>query len=92
MLFQELEKEVEAHLKVSHKIKKLSKDQKEVSTKISEVIIANELPENWKNSVSEYCSSPIDKNLEMVKEVSEIALEHQVNTFMGSVLYHSKTN
>lgn len=92
LLFQELEKEVEAHLKVSHKIKKLSKDQKEVSTKISEVIIANELPENWKNSVSEYCSSPIDKNLEMVKEVSEIALEHQVNTFMGSVLYHSKTN
>jgi hypothetical protein len=28
---------------------------------------------------------------DVVEEISEICLEHQVNMFMGSVLYHSKT-
>jgi hypothetical protein len=92
ILFQELEKSVESHLRKSHKVKKLNKKQKEVATQVSEVIISNENPDNWKESVAGYCEKPVDKNHDVVEEISEICFEHQVDTFMGSVLYHSKAN
>ena len=92
ILFQGLEKKVEAHLRKSHKVKKLNKNQKEIATSVAEVIISNEIPNNWEESIAEYCEKPVDKNHDIVEEISEICLEHQVNTFMGSVLYHSKFN
>lgn len=91
LLFQGLEKGVEAHLRKTHKVKKLNKAQKEIATNVAEIIIANETPNDWKESITGYCEKPVDKNHDVVEEISEICLEHQVNTFMGSVLYHSKT-
>ena len=90
LLFQDLEKSVEAHLRKAHKVKRLNKSQKEVATSVAEIIIANENPNDWKESIAEYCDNPVDKNHDVVEEISGICLEHQVNTFMGSVLYHSK--
>ena len=92
LLFQDLEKNVEAHLRKTHKVKRLNKSQKEVATNVAEVIIANENPSDWKESIAGYCEKPVDKNHDVVEEISEICLEHQVNMFMGSVLYHSKTD
>jgi len=91
LLSQDLEKHVEAHLRKAHKVKRLNKEQKEIATDVAGIIIANEQQENWKDSVDGYCGNPVDKNHDMVQEVSDIALEHQVNTFMASILYHSKT-
>ena len=92
ILFQNLEKKVEAHLRKSHKVKKLNNKQKEIATQVSEVIIANEISDDWEKSIAEYCEKPVDKNHDVVEEISEICLEHQVDTFMGSVLYHSKAD
>ena len=74
------------------KVKRLNKAQKEIATNVAEIIIANEPQENWKDSVDGYCKSPVDKNHDMVQEISDIAIEHQVNTFMASILYHSQTD
>jgi hypothetical protein len=92
LLSQGLEKSVEANLRKSHKVKRLNKQQKEIAESIANIIVANEPPEKWKDSIGEYCENPVDKNHDTVKEITDIAIEHQVNTFMASVLYHSKTD
>ena len=92
ILFQDLEKDVCAHLRKAHKVKRLNKDQKKVATDVAEVIISNENPSDWEESIAGYCKKPVDQNHETVEKVSEICLEHQVSSFMGSILYHSQTS
>jgi len=91
LLSQTLEKEVEVNLRKIHKVKRLNKKQKAVAESITSVIITNEPTENWKNSIEDYCKKPVDKNHDMVKEITDIAIEHQVNMFMAGILYHSKS-
>jgi len=86
---QELEKEVEKELRKIHKRKRLNNQQKEIAKTIGGIIIANESPENWKKSVTEYCKKPVDQNEEQVKQVEDIAFKHQLDTFMASILFHS---
>lgn len=86
---QELEKDVEKELRKIHKRKRLSKQQKEVAKAISGIIVCNETPEKWNESVAKYCLEPTDHNPDQLKEVEEIALKHQVDTFMASILLHS---
>lgn len=86
---QELEENVKSYLRKNLNIKKLSNNQKDLAEKITEVIIANELPENWNNQIPTYAESPIDKNSDQINKIQEICLEHQVNSYLGSILYHS---
>ena len=87
---QTLEEEVKAALRKSLDIKKLSNQQKETAEKITEVIIANESPDKWNESINDYISNPTDKNLEQTREIEEIAATHQVTSYLASLLYHSK--
>tara|TARA_Y100001963_G_C6757328_1_gene437586 strand:+ start:20 stop:772 length:753 start_codon:yes stop_codon:yes gene_type:complete len=91
LLSQELEKEVETRLRKVNKVKRLTKAQKDVAHGITCVIMHNELPQNWSKSVASYCKTPLDTNQKMVDDISNICLEHQVTSFMGGVLYHSKS-
>ena len=90
ILAQELVAEVESSLRKIHKNRKLSQQQKEVATEIASVIIANEDPENWKSKTNEYCQSPVDTNMDRIKDIREIAFEHQVDDYLASILYNSK--
>ena len=82
--------EVENLLKKKHKLKKLNDKQKEVALDITKIIVANEEKNNWNSKINEYIESPVDKNLKRVEEIHEIACEHQVDSYMASLLYHSK--
>jgi len=88
---QGLEKKVEKQLRKIHKKTRLTKAQKEIAQTIGHIIIANETPDNWEKSVEKYCKTPADQNEKQVRAVEEIAFEHQLDTFMASILYHSKT-
>ena len=92
ILAQKLESEVCARLREIHKVKRMSKKQKEVSEDISKLIIANENPENWENNIKKYCKTPIDHNQERIKEIQDLACEHQVDYYLASVLYASRCN
>jgi len=87
---QVLQDKVEVHLKSSHKVKKLNEKQKDIAENITEIIIANEEPKNWLRKIKKYCDNPVDTNSEKVNEINEISANHQLNTFLASVLYHSK--
>ena len=90
ILAQNLVPEVENQLRKFHKKRKLSQQQKEVASEIASIIIANEDPSCWKDNVSKYITNPIDSNEGRVKEIREIAYEHQVDDYLASILYNSK--
>jgi ribulose 1,5-bisphosphate carboxylase large subunit-like protein len=70
----------------------LSKQQKEVAFEIVKVIASNENPEAWDTVVDEYVKNPKDKNLDKISDIQTIAAEHGVDTYIASILYHSKDN
>jgi hypothetical protein len=90
VLAQKLEEEVASALRKKHNIKKLSYNQKDVAEQISKIIIANETPENWSSKIEEYIKQPVDQNQEVVASVNSIACDHQVDSYLASILYHSK--
>lgn len=90
ILAQNLVPEVENQLRKFHKKRKLSQQQKEVASEIASIIIANEDPSCWKDNVSKYITNPIDSNEGRIKEIREIAYEHQVDDYLASILYNSK--
>ena len=90
VLAQKLEEEVAANLRKKHNLKKLSYNQKEVSEQIAKIIIANEAPENWISKIEDYVKQPVDQNQQVVASVNSIACDHQVDSYLASILYHSK--
>ena len=90
VLAQKLESEVCAKLREMHNVKRMSKKQKIVASDICEIVMANELPQNWISKAKEYCEEPKDKNLDRVKQIQELACEHQVDNYVATILYASK--
>lgn len=88
---QDLEEEVKSAVRKKFNVKKLSNQQKEDAEKISEIIMANESTENWKSKIEQYLEKPFDQNQDQVKNIQEIASEHQVTNYLASLLYHSKS-
>ena len=88
-LSDKLNLEVEASLRQIHKRKRLSKQQKEVAREITNIVIANEDPANWLAKAGRYAAEPTDRNHERVKEVQDVAYEHQVDDFLAGILYAS---
>ena len=87
---QTLEEEVKSALRKKFNVKKLTNQQKEDSESLTEIIIANENPENWNSKIKDYIDKPFDKNLEQVNAIQELASEHQITNYLASLLYYSK--
>ena len=90
ILASKLQDKVEASLREKHSIRKLSKQQKEVAFEIVKIIASNENPESWDTVVDEYVKNPKDKNMEKIYAIDEIAVEHGLDAYVSSILYHSK--
>ena len=90
ILAQKLESEICAKLREMHDVKRMSKKQKAVASDICEIVMANELPQDWISKASEYCEEPKDKNLARVKQIQDLALDHQVDNYVATILYASK--
>ena len=83
-------KSVEAALRKQHKIKRLSKQQKQIAEDITCLIIANEEVKDWDKNINKYIKKPVDHNHERIKEIRDIAGEHQIDDYLASILYASK--
>ena len=90
LLASKLQDKIESTLKEKHSLRKLSKQQKEVAFEVSKIIISNEIPETWESSIEEYIKNPKDKNIEKIYEIQSIAADHSIDTYIASILYHSK--
>lgn len=89
LLATQLQSKIEDHLKKTHKLKKLSQEQKDVAGNISEIIICNESPSDWVAKIQEYCKKPVDQNHNRVEKITELACKHGVNTYLASLLFAS---
>jgi hypothetical protein len=90
IIASKLQEKVEASLREKHSLRKLSKQQKDVAFEIVKIITSNESPENWDNSVREYLDNPKNKNLNTINDIESIAIEHGLDSYVASILYHSK--
>ena len=76
-------------LKVTDK-KRISKATKEQAEKICEIIVANEDPENWEDSIGVYVRDPIDRNQQRVRTIYDIAAEHNLDYYTASILFAAR--
>jgi hypothetical protein len=90
ILASKLQEKVEACLREKHSLRKLSKQQKEVAFEITKIISSNENPEVWDSVVSDYVTNPKDKNPDKISDIHSIAAEHGLDSYIASILYHSK--
>jgi len=90
ILASKLQEKVEACLREKHSLRKLSKQQKEVAFEITKIISSNENPEVWDSVVLDYVTNPKDKNPDKISDIHSIAAEHGLDSYIASILYHSK--
>jgi hypothetical protein len=91
-LASKLSDKVEGVLMTKHKLKKLSNEQIEVAGQIAGLVVANEDPKDWNKvtKIRKYIKAPLDTNPKRIKEIQTIALEHQVDEYVASILYVSR--
>ena len=84
-------KKVESLLKKKHSLEELNDQQKNIALEITKTVIANESLENWEKSAADYVKNPVDTNPDRIKQIQEIAYEHQIDDYLASILYVSKS-
>ncbi|MAH45189.1 hypothetical protein CMI37_05135 [Candidatus Pacearchaeota archaeon] len=90
VLAQKLESEVQEQLKAKYDNKRVTNKIRNLAQEICQVVMANEMPEQWSEKVVDYIDNPIDTNHNKISEVQSIACEHQVDDYLASLLHASK--
>ena len=90
LLAQKLESEVQEQLKLKYDNKRVTNKIRSMSDEICKIVMANESPEKWVEKVGDYIVNPTDTNNNKIKEVQDIACEHQVDDYLASLLHASK--
>ena len=62
----------------------------EVAEGIVIQVMSNENPQDWLSKIKQYCDEPNDTNHARVSEVNKIAVEHEVDNYLASLLLASK--
>ena len=88
---EDLQKHSEAELKKHYGKKRLSKQQKEMVSNLTESVVMSKDIEEWKNT-SEACIKDFNniESLEVMPDVLEISQEHELVSYPAAILYHSK--
>jgi len=89
-LAEKLEAEIQEKLKLKYDNKRVTNKIKTLSSELCKIVIANESSDKWLDKAAEYINNPTDTNAEVVKEIQSIAMEHQVDEYLASLLYASK--
>ena len=86
----DLQDKVDSAFKKKFKLKELTSAQKEISENVASIIMANEPRDNWDKSMKGYIENPVDTNQDAINAIHEIAANHQVDSYVASLLYHSQ--
>ena len=89
-LAEKLEAEIQEKLKLKYDNKRVTNKIRNLSSELCKIVMANESSDKWLEKVSEYINNPADTNEEAIKEIQSIAVEHQVDEYLASLLYASK--
>tara|TARA_B100000287_G_scaffold372371_1_gene370949 strand:+ start:1081 stop:2982 length:1902 start_codon:yes stop_codon:yes gene_type:complete len=89
-LAEKLEAEIQEKLKLKYDNKRVTNKIRNLSSELCKIVIANESSDKWLDKAAEYINNPTDTNAEVVQEIQSIAMEHQVDEYLASLLYASK--
>lgn len=89
---QNLEEKVIDRLKSKKGIKRLTKHQREGAAALVQIIISNEEPDKWVDSIDTYIDNPEDRNIERVNKVLEIASARQLDPYVASLMLASQVD
>lgn len=89
-LAEKLEAEIQEKLKLKYENKRVTNKIKTLSSELCKIVMANESPDKWLDKAAEYINNPTDTNAEIIQQIQSIALEHQVDEYLASLLYASK--
>lgn len=92
LLAQDLEDKITKALKKKFKLKELNAQQIEVRDNLALIIMGNESPDNWNDKIASYVENPVDTKPENIDEIHNIACEHQVDSYLATLLYRSKND
>lgn len=87
---ENLEKNIISYIKEKVGRKKLTKEQLELVPLAAEIIISNEEPENWDESVKKYVDRPVGENFARLSLIDEIATEHNKSIYESAIYFASK--
>ncbi len=90
LLAQQLEAKVCEELKQIYSIKRFSKMYKSIAADTTNLIIANETPNKWIETATEYCKAPVDKNHQRVIDINKLAEVHQLDNYLAGILFASQ--
>jgi len=87
---EEFRKFVTAEVKNKFKIKRISKQKKELVDSLCENVVIAAEKKDWENQAKE-CINDFNKieKLSVLSEINQIAAEHQIKLYEASLLYHS---
>jgi|TARA_Y100000004_G_scaffold39301_1_gene42268 hypothetical protein len=82
--------EAKAQLSKKLKVNELTDDQQEMASNLCESIVCSQPKEYWGETL-ESCVKDFNEieNLETLKEVLDISVEHTLETYPSAILYHS---
>lgn len=91
ILAGELHGNVKSKLIETKKIKDFTNNYEVVCNSLVSMIILNEEPKNWNDkTIENYIQNPVDKNLDRIKQIQDISIEHQVDEYLAGILYISE--
>jgi len=93
IILAKMDKKIEDHFKKKYAKKELNEAQAKIASEIGQIITVSEKPIAWNlnATIKKYVKAPIYQNEEAQKEIDSICVEHQVDPYIGAILYHSKT-
>ena len=88
---EKLRETIEAKVKEQFKVKRMSKQKKELVDKLCENILISKEKEDWESTASD-CVKDLNKiaDLDTLPDINAIAAEHHLGFYPASLLYHSK--
>lgn len=89
-LLNELNQEIESELLKKNNIKELTAELQNIKSQISEIIVSNNEPKDWKENLKKYLSNPINDNPDRLGEIDDIALDHNISPYAAAILLASK--
>lgn len=91
ILYSKLQHDVIASIQEKFNIKSLNDNQINMAEELTKMIVRNEDPKEWaiKEIIGSYIDKPIDKNIDRVEKVEEVAAYHNLESHLASILYAS---
>ncbi len=89
-LTEKLEAEIQEQLKLKYENKRVTNKIRNIASQVCKIVMANESSDKWLEKAAGYVDNPVDANSGVLREIQAIALEHQVDEYLASLLYASK--